>query len=206
MAARAFLKEGSATRVLTNKVGGRGEVRAADRGSAFISSGETGRHSSGADALHWCAAGRAGQGPPLGRLVEVALTGARRARAASQRVRGQVGLQRRWFQPCLSLHKSAPQSLRPFAVAISRLHERSCFFAHLPASFFSCCLGLLDRLFEHQFSELMFDGDCRRKFDCSSEPLNAHWALPWAKTLHASLLHLGSRQMWRPFSKRATLC
>jgi hypothetical protein len=31
--------------------------------------------------------------------------------------------------------------------------------------------------FKHQFPELMFDGDCRRKFDFSSEPVCAHWAL-----------------------------
>jgi hypothetical protein len=29
----------------------------------------------------------------------------------------------------------------------------------------------------HQHSELMFDGDCCRKFDFSSEPVIAHWTL-----------------------------
>jgi hypothetical protein len=28
-----------------------------------------------------------------------------------------------------------------------------------------------------KFPELMFDGDCRRKFNFSSEPVCAHWAL-----------------------------
>jgi len=48
----------------------------------------------------------------------------------------------------------------------ARLHERSCFFARLSASCFSSCscLCLLERIFKHQLSELMFDGDCRRKF------------------------------------------
>src|SRR6476659_9371096 len=57
-------------------------------------------------------------------------------------------------------------------------------FAQLSANCFSSCscLGLLGRIFKHQFSELMFDGDCRRKFDFSSEPVCAHWALLWPST------------------------
>jgi hypothetical protein len=60
--------------------------------------------------------------------------------------------------------------------ASARLHERSRFFAQLSANCFSSCSCLLDRIFKHQFSDLMFDGDCRRKFDFSSEPVCAHWA------------------------------
>ena len=41
----------------------------------------------------------------------------------------------------------------------------------------------LDRIFKHQLSELMFDGDCRRKFEFSSEPVRAHWPLLWLSTL-----------------------
>jgi hypothetical protein len=67
--------------------------------------------------------------------------------------------------------------------ASARLHERSCFFAQLSTNCFSSCscLCLLGRIFKHQFSELMFDGDCRRKFDFSSEPMCAHWALLWTE-------------------------
>jgi hypothetical protein len=36
----------------------------------------------------------------------------------------------------------------------------------------------------HQHSDLMLDGDCRRKFDFSSKPMRAHWALLWSKVLH----------------------
>jgi hypothetical protein len=59
------------------------------------------------------------------------------------------------------------------------------FFARLSANCFSSCSCLcrLDRIFKHQFSNLMFDGDCRRKFDFSSEPVFAHWALLWPSTL-----------------------
>jgi hypothetical protein len=59
------------------------------------------------------------------------------------------------------------------------------FFAQLCASCFSSCpcLCRLDRIFKHQLSELMFDGDCRRKFEFSSEPVCAHWALLWPSTL-----------------------
>ena len=68
--------------------------------------------------------------------------------------------------------------------ASARLHERSCFFAQLSTNCFSSCscLCLLDRIFKHQLSDLMFDGDCRRKFDFSSEPVCAHWALLWPST------------------------
>ncbi len=41
----------------------------------------------------------------------------------------------------------------------------------------------LDRIFKHQLSELMFDDDCRRKLDFSSEPVRTHWPLLWPSTL-----------------------
>ena len=49
--------------------------------------------------------------------------------------------------------------------ALARLHERSCFFAQLSANCFSSCFCrcLLERIFKHQFSDLMFDGDRRGK-------------------------------------------
>src|SRR6266446_2878845 len=44
----------------------------------------------------------------------------------------------------------------------------------LQPCFSLCFLGLI---LGHQHSELMFDGDRRRKFDFSSEPVIAHWTL-----------------------------
>ena len=41
----------------------------------------------------------------------------------------------------------------------------------------------LDRIFKHQLSELMFDDDCRRKLDFSSEPVRTHWPLLWPSIL-----------------------
>jgi hypothetical protein len=90
-----------------------------------------------------------------------------------------------------STHRNLRHSLEDLVQALSKglvglqnyasaqLHERSGFFAQLSANCFSSCscLCLLDRIFEHQFSELMFDDHCRRKFDFSSEPVRAHWAL-----------------------------
>jgi hypothetical protein len=54
-----------------------------------------------------------------------------------------------------------------------------CFFAQLSANCFSSCFRLCrpDRLFEHQLSDLMFDGNRRREFDLSSEPACLHWGL-----------------------------
>jgi hypothetical protein len=51
--------------------------------------------------------------------------------------------------------------------------------AGLSATCFSPCFRLyfLDLIFSHPHSDLMFDGDCRRKFDFSSEPMSAHWVL-----------------------------
>jgi hypothetical protein len=71
--------------------------------------------------------------------------------------------------------------------ASARLHERSCFFAQLSTNCFSSCSCLLGYIFKHQFFNLMFDGDCRRKFDFSSEPVCAHWALLWPSTLYMGM-------------------
>src|SRR5205814_1133815 len=97
--------------------------------------------------------------------------------------------------PCRALWspKSGPgtrESWSPYNYVSARLHERSCFFAQLSASCFgSCsCLCLLERIFKHQLSELMFDGDCRRKFEFFSEPVRAHWPLLWASTLRLANL------------------
>src|SRR6201989_2414104 len=65
------------------------------------------------------------------------------------------------------------------------MRERWRFFAQLSASCFSpcSCLCLLEGIFKHQLSELMFDGDCRRKFEFLSEPVRAHWPLLWPSNL-----------------------
>jgi hypothetical protein len=65
--------------------------------------------------------------------------------------------------------------------ASAQLHERSCFFAQLSAnSFSSCsCLCLVDRIFKHQFSDFMLDGDCRGKLEFSSKPMRVRCALLW---------------------------
>jgi hypothetical protein len=47
------------------------------------------------------------------------------------------------------------------------------------AKYFSPCFRLypLDLILSHPHSDLMFDGDSRRKFDFPSEPVRAHWVL-----------------------------
>ena len=80
---------------------------------------------------------------------------------------------------------SARKLVAPCNYVSARLHERLCFFAQLSANCFSSCpcLCLLECIFKHQLSELMFDGDCRRKFEFSSESVRAHWPLLWPSTL-----------------------
>jgi hypothetical protein len=60
--------------------------------------------------------------------------------------------------------------------ALARLYERSCFFARLSANCFSSCSCRcrLERIFKHQFSDLMFDGDRRGKREFSSKPICVH--------------------------------
>jgi hypothetical protein len=76
---------------------------------------------------------------------------------------------------------TSPTCLRPLELlyASARMHEWLCFFAQLRANCSSSCFRvcLLGRLFEHQFSDLMLDGNRRRKFDLSSEPACVHWKL-----------------------------
>ena len=69
------------------------------------------------------------------------------------------------------LRRSGPGSRKgwsPCNYVSARLHERSCFFAQLSANCFSSCscLCLLDRIFKHQLSDLMFDGDIFRPNRC----------------------------------------
>jgi hypothetical protein len=53
-----------------------------------------------------------------------------------------------------------------------------CIYHSILSSFSPCfSLCLLDLILSHPHSDLMFDGDCGRKFDFSSEPMRAHWAL-----------------------------
>src|SRR4029077_12978568 len=68
---------------------------------------------------------------------------------------------------------------RCYLYASFRTHEWSYFIARLSANCFSSCFRLcrLDRIFEHQFSDLMLDRNRRRKFDLSSEPACVHWKL-----------------------------
>jgi hypothetical protein len=58
---------------------------------------------------------------------------------------------------------SARKLVAPCNYVSARLHERLCFFAQLSANCFSSCpcLCLLECIFKHQLSELMFDGDRR---------------------------------------------
>src|SRR5712692_6972191 len=67
------------------------------------------------------------------------------------------------------------------------------FFAAWPAKHFSPCFSvcLLDLMLSHPHSDLLFDSDCRRKLDFSSEPVRAHWALLWSGTSYRQVLHIG---------------
>jgi hypothetical protein len=45
--------------------------------------------------------------------------------------------------------------------------------------------AFLNFVLSHPHSDLMFDGDCRRKFDFSSESVRAHWAFLWPSTVYS---------------------
>src|ERR1043165_465648 len=66
------------------------------------------------------------------------------------------------------------------SVRTGLLDQRLSFAGLSCASCFSPRLGLRPRnlILSHQRSDLMFDGDGRRKLDPSSESVCAHWALP----------------------------
>ena len=64
-------------------------------------------------------------------------------------------------------------------VPLMRGIDRWSFLAQRPISSINSRLCLLDQLFKHQFSDLVFDGDRRGKLELPSKPMGVHLGCSW---------------------------